>query len=111
MKRSFRNPMLETFDAPDAAASCARRESSTVAPQSLAMMNSDFMTQQAAKLAARVSKDSTALDQRVARAFQLATGRTPDAAEREKAVQYASHAGLAKYCLLLFNLSEFLYVD
>ena len=44
VKRSFRLPMFETFDAPDAAASCARRESSTVAPQALALMNSEFMT-------------------------------------------------------------------
>ena len=43
VKRSFRLPMFETFDQPDAVASCSRRESSTVAPQALTLMNSDFM--------------------------------------------------------------------
>src|SRR5439155_17734201 len=38
VKRSFRLPMFETFDAPDASQSCARRESSNVAPQALALM-------------------------------------------------------------------------
>ena len=47
MKRSLPLPMLEIFDAPDTAASCPRRETSTVAPQALALMNSEFMLAQA----------------------------------------------------------------
>jgi len=111
VKRSFRNPMLETFDAPDASASCPRRETSTVAPQSLAMMNSEFMTSHAEKFAARLKKEAATAEAQVDRAFQLAIGRAPDAAEKAKALEYLNRSTLPKLCLLLFNLSEFLYVD
>src|SRR5207248_11666741 len=56
MKRSMTLPMLQIFDAPDTATSCPRRESSTVAPQALAMMNSEFSSAQAEQLAARIKK-------------------------------------------------------
>jgi mono/diheme cytochrome c family protein len=111
VKRSFRNPMMETFDAPDSSASCPRRETSTVAPQSLAMMNSEFMTSHADKLAARLRKEAATPEAQVDRAFRLAIGRAPDAAEKVKALEYLSRASLSKFCLLLYNLSEFLYVD
>ena len=56
MKRSLTLPMLQIFDAPDTATSCARRESSTVAPQALALMNSEFTATQAEQFAARIAK-------------------------------------------------------
>ena len=40
-------PLLQIFDAPDTATSCARREHSTVAPQALAMMNGESNVAQA----------------------------------------------------------------
>ena len=48
--------MLDTFDAPDTAESCPRREVSTVAPQALALMNSEWMEQQAERFAARIEQ-------------------------------------------------------
>jgi hypothetical protein len=56
MKRSMTLPMLQIFDAPDTAASCARRETSTVAPQALALMNSGFSTARAERFEARIRK-------------------------------------------------------
>ncbi|MBI3210665.1 MAG: PSD1 domain-containing protein [Candidatus Solibacter usitatus] len=111
VKRSFRNPMMETFDAPDAAASCPRRETSTIAPQSLALMNGEFANRQAEVFAARLNKESRDAAAQVNRAFLIAFGREPGDAERKRAMDYAARAGLAKLCLLLFNTSEFLYVD
>jgi len=58
MKRSMTLPMLQIFDAPDTAASCPRRETSTVAPQALALMNSDFTQAQAQQFAARLRKQA-----------------------------------------------------
>ena len=107
VKRSFRLPMLDTFDAPDSAESCPRRETSTVAPQALALMNSEWTYQQAVRFAARLgaSKDP------VGDAWQLALGRAPDPAERARAQQYLSRNSLDRLCLLVFNMSEFLYVN
>ena len=112
VKRSFRLPMLETFDAPDAAASCARRDSSTVAPQALALMNSEFITAQAERFAARLkSKYGEAPEAWVDAGWQSALGRKPTREEKEKAVAFLGTSTLPRLCLLLFNMSEFLYVD
>jgi len=111
VKRSFRNPMMEAFDAPDSAASCPRRETSTVAPQSLAMMNGEFFHEQAKVFAARLGKWSAGAGAQVDQAFRLALGRGPSAEEHSRAVEYVERSGLQKLCLLLLNLSEFLYVD
>jgi hypothetical protein len=112
IKRSFRLPMMETFDAPDTSASCPRREASTVATQSLAMMNSEFMNDHATRFAARVRKEAgDQADAQVERAWQVALGRAPDPAEKKRAIEYLGKGDLPKLCLLLLNLSEFVYVD
>ena len=112
VKRSFRLPMFETFDAPDAAASCARRDSSTVAPQALALMNSEFMAAQANKFAARLEKGhGDEPDSLVEAGFLTAFGRPPSAEEKSKALEFLSKNSLPRLCLLWFNMSEFLYVD
>jgi mono/diheme cytochrome c family protein len=107
VKRAFRLPLLDTFDAPDTAESCPRREVSTVAPQALALMNSEWTWQQAIRFAARVAKSSDS----VGEAWQLALGRPPEAEERAKAQEYIARNNLDRFCLLLFNMSEFLYVN
>jgi hypothetical protein len=107
VKRAFRLPLLDTFDAPDTTESCPRREVSTVAPQALALMNSEWTGQQAVRFAARIARSSDP----VGEAWQSALGRPPDAEERAKAQEYIRHNNLDRFCLLLFNMSEFLYVN
>jgi hypothetical protein len=106
VKRAFRLPLLDTFDAPDSSESCPRREASTVAPQALALMNSDWTYQQAVRFAARIGKESDP----VGAAWRLALSRAPDAEERTRAAQYLARNSLDRLCLMLFNMSEFLYV-
>jgi hypothetical protein len=107
VKRSFRLPMLDTFDAPDTTESCPRREASTVAPQALALMNSDWTYRQAVRFAARLDPSKDPIGQ----AWQLALGRAPDSAERARAEEYVGRNDLGRLGLLLFNMSEFLYVN
>jgi len=112
VKRSFRLPMFETFDAPDASASCARRDSSTVAPQALAMMNSEFMAAQAEQFAKRLKENhGESPERQVDAGWRIAFGRAPSAEEKEKAVAFLAKSTLPRLCLLWFNMSEFLYVD
>lgn len=59
-RRSQPVAMLQAFDAPVMETNCERRPSSTVATQSLMLMNGDFLLDQAARLAARVLKESAA---------------------------------------------------
>ena len=112
VKRSFRLPMFETFDAPDAAASCARRESSTVAPQALALMNSEFMAAQSEGFAAKLkAKYGESPEAQVDGGWRIAFGRPPSAEEKSRALAFLSKSTLPRLCLLWFNMSEFLYVD
>jgi hypothetical protein len=112
VKRSFRLPMMETFDSPDASASCARRESSTVAPQALAMMNSAFANDQARRMASRLRKESGEDRARwVESGYRIALGRRPSEEEAARARKFLESNSLERLCLVWFNLSEFLYID
>jgi hypothetical protein len=105
-------PMLQIFDAPDSATSCARRESSTVAPQALALMNSDFTAAQADQFAGRIKKAAgDSPEASVDAGWKLAFGRPPSAEERQIALDYLQRNSLPRLCLLMFNMSEFIYVD
>lgn len=53
-RRNVRHSLLEVFDAPDTNQSCPRRESSTTAPQALALMNDPEILLSARYLAGRV---------------------------------------------------------
>ena len=112
MKRSMALPMLQIFDAPDSAGSCARREISTVAPQALAMMNSSFMTLQADAFATRIREQAgNESSAAVELGWRLALGRPPTDPEREMALGYLERNSLPRLALLLFNMNEFIYVD
>ena len=112
MKRSLTLPMLQIFDAPDTATSCPRRESSTVAPQALALMNSEFSVAQAAQFAARIKKQAGEdPEASLEGGWRLAFGRSPTAEERQTALDYVRRNSLERLCLLMFNMSEFIYVD
>jgi hypothetical protein len=112
MKRSLTLPMLQTFDAPDSASSCARRETSTVAPQALTLMNSEFSNSQSELFASRIKKLAGDDPQAsVETAWRLAFGRPASAEEQKTALEYLARNSLPRLCLLIFNMNEFIYVD
>ena len=57
-KRNLRLPFMEVFDAPDMQISCARRESSTHAPQALELMNGDLSNRLAVDFAERLETEA-----------------------------------------------------
>ena len=67
---------VEAFDGPDGVLSCPRRNESTTAPQSLALLNSSFMMEQAKALAAKVQTVEEAW-QRVSVAYAVRQGSRP----------------------------------
>lgn len=109
-KRQFPYPMFKTFDAPDASASCGRRDVTTVAPQALTLLNSEFMLRSAQSFAARLAAENDPL-RKVDLAWELALSRPPDMQERGAAVKMLAEAGPEEFSLMLFNLNEFVYVD
>ena len=113
VKRSFPYPMFTIFDVPDSSESCPRRDSTTVAPQALALLNSGFMLEQASKLAERVQKENASggEDAWIDAAWRLALGRAATASEKERGRRFLADAPLKELCLVLLNMNEFLYVD
>jgi hypothetical protein len=134
VRRSQRLSMLETFDAPTLAPNCELRNRSTVAPQSLLLMNNDFVIAQSQALAERAiaeAGDDSAARVRLAWRLALAVELNETqlqaaiafltAQEQELAAQPApdpknplppaSVRALAALTQALFSSNAFLYVD
>ena len=81
-RRSGPATALATFDLPNMDPNCERRDLTTVAPQSLFLMNDEFVIERAKDLAARVIKEHPAdADAQVRAAWSLTQGRVPSAKE------------------------------
>jgi len=122
IKRSLLVPMLSNFDFPDPDVSCEARFITTQPGQALGMLNSDFLHTQSEEFAKRLrSEIPSGLDEQIQRAYQLALARTPTVQENARARglidQLQSKHGLspekslAFFCLFIYNLNEFSYVD
>ena len=110
-RRNLRFPFLEVFDAPDNNLSCAMRERSTTAPQSLTLLNSTEVTAAAKVTASRLKSESTSLEQQIESAYRLALGRVPTSNERIMIEKYLIDSPLDEFCRALFNLNGFVYVE
>ena len=91
VRRSRPLAMLHAFDAPVMEVNCERRQSSTVPTQSLMLMNSQFMLDQAARFATRLQTEAgeDRADQ-VTRAWRLAFSRGPTEQELAGALDFLS---------------------
>jgi hypothetical protein len=111
-KRTFPHPMLEAFDRQDGVLSCSRRNESTTAPQSLTLLNSRFMMEQAEAFAAEVKS--------IDEAFLKVFGRSPTREEETSVANFIEtqtanrgtrEAAFTELARALLNANEFLYVD
>ncbi len=111
-KRNLRLPFMEVFDAPDAQVSCARRESSTHAPQALELLNGDFANQQADALAKRLEAEAGPnLRKQIDLGYRLVAGRAARPAEMQAALDFLKTQPKREFALTLLNLNSFLYVN
>jgi hypothetical protein len=111
-KRNLHIPLMEVFDAPDSQVSCPRRESSTHAPQALELLNGGFANRQAEAFAARLAAEAGTDPARQADlAYKLAAGRSPNAKEKQIALEFLKTQPLREFALAVFNLNAFLYVN
>jgi hypothetical protein len=119
--------MMVQFDAPDALQGLEQRQTTTVAPQALLLMNSEFVRSQSRALAGRLAKagEKTTADA-VDAGYTAALGRPPSVEEREASIKFIAEQGdaykkdgkadakaraLADFCQVLLELNEFVYVD
>ena len=113
---AFRNKRLElfeVFDFGDINASIGQRNVSTVAPQALFFLNSQFVIEQARAAAARTLALQEA--ERIDALFRRTLGRAPTSAERAKCVRFlGAEPSLETWAQLhqtLFACVDFRYLD
>ena len=109
--RQEREPTFGVFDCPDFNQTVPNRSRSTTPLQSLSLLNSPFVLQQADLLAKRLRHESgTDSRAQVARACQLALGREPTREELADASGLVAEHTLEAFCRALFNANEFLFL-
>jgi hypothetical protein len=138
-KRNLSFPLLKAFDLPDMHESCARRSTTIIAPQALALFNSEFAVDCGDALARRIVAEERAQDWtvRISRVYRMIFGRTPERDELTDAVNFlrtqaarvppeherladegaagadepALRSAFADLCHALLNANEFLFVE
>ncbi len=118
LKRTLMVPFLETFDYTNTAESLGTRPITTVAPQALLLLNSEFANAQAAALARRIRREAGSdRSKEIDRLFRLALGRSPTGRESAIAGRLLRRPpgqgadSLQSLCLVVLNLNEFIYLD
>ena len=115
-RRSVLQPFLETFDVANMSESCSRRNTTTVAPQALTLLNGELVNTEARHFAERIARAAGPDPQKqIEQAFWLALSRPPSQGEvteaRELLAQSAPLEGFTRLGVVLFNLNEFLYLE
>ncbi|PQO45157.1 DUF1553 domain-containing protein [Blastopirellula marina] len=109
--RSQPDPWMTTLDCADSSQSTPRRNETLTSLQALSLLNNPFNLLMAERFAQRLQQEQPTLPEQVDRAILLSTGRLPTEEQRIELVAYAQQHGLVNLCRLLFNLSEFVFVD
>ncbi|MCA9119798.1 MAG: PSD1 domain-containing protein [Planctomycetaceae bacterium] len=134
-RRSRPLSIMEPFDLPRMEPNCTSRNASTVSPQSLLLMNSDFALTRAMQLATRVQRDaSDNIDSQITLAWQLAYAAQPTEEELTDAKSFIqgqtdyfaanpppttkdaqgtkpADEAFASFCHALLSSNRFLYID
>ena len=125
--RSALYEVFETFDFANPSTIQGRRQTTTVAPQALFMMNSELMDQASRSLADRIVRENERDVDRLRAAYRLVHLRPPDGDESERATDFlkryeqavrAAEGEPAKkrpspwqaLCRVLLSSNEFVYV-
>lgn len=134
-KRCLPIPFLQAFDLPDTTVSCARRDSTVVAPQALMLLNSAEGIRYAQALADRIAPrdkplafhDTERTAALVESLFQRTLTRSATAEEHSLATdllrrhqvahakqfpaESSAHRAVTDLCRAVMNLNEFAYID
>ncbi|WP_339910687.1 PSD1 and planctomycete cytochrome C domain-containing protein [Symmachiella dynata] len=122
VKRSLITPMLASFDFPETDSSCEARFATTQPTQALGMINGDFIHKQAIEFAKRLRNECGDDTQaQIRRALELALAHPADPQEiargaaliekLQKQHKLTADQALEYFCLYIYNLNEFTYLD
>ena len=125
LKRNNRPALLESFDSPSTMQSCGRRSVSVHAGQALTLLNGEFSDRQARAFARRlIGRHGKNVEKLIQAAYSLALNRRPKNSELQLGRRFLDaqqglvggksnrlEESLGDFCLVIFNLDEFLFVD
>jgi len=127
IRRNFLSPMMQAFDAPNAATTVGRRTVSNVPAQALIMMNDPFVVAQAKLWAESLLKQNMSAETLVERVYETAFGRPVTEKERAEALAFLKQQGAeyglsgeawrqdarvwTDFCHVIFNVKEFVFVN
>ncbi len=109
--RSQPDPFMTTFNCADSSQSTPKRDEALTALQALSLLNSRFSLVMAGHFARRLEAEADSAEGRVRLGVRLLMGREATKAETAELAAYAGEQGLPNLCRVLFNLSEFTYLD
>ena len=122
IKRSLKPPEIESFDFADTDAPCPVRFTTTVPTQALNMLNSRFLNDQAAMMAADLREQAgDEVEKQIRLGLQTAFSRKVQQDEIDHCLTLTQKLetehglsqgkALERFCLLVLNLNEFIYLD
>jgi hypothetical protein len=109
--RSQPDPFMTTLDCADSSQSTPLRNETLTSLQALSLLNNKFNLVMSQHFAKRLEREQATLPAQVERAIQLVAGRRTTVVERQQLEDYAEAHGVENLCRVLFNLSEFVYLD
>jgi len=122
-KRTLGVPMMEAFDTPVPDRPEPARQTTTIAPQALILLNSEFVNRQAAALTDRILKETDGSSPEICRAaYRYSLARNPKPGEvrvlsdflaslPDATAGHPSRRAVEQIARLVLNLNEFVYVD
>ena len=114
--RSQPDPWMTTLDCADSSQSTPRRSETLTSLQALSLLNNRFNLTMAKYFAERLQRETAETESNqqrhvATRAYQLVTGRYPTKQEADSLEAYTREHGAANLSRVLFNTSEFVFVD
>ena len=127
-QRINKNPYLDLFDGPDGNIQLAERKATTTTLQTLYLMNSEFVHDEAAAIATRMMATASVMDDRIGWLYRTILGRHPSLAEVQRGKEYLQvsqlrlsearipsehvlHQAWCGYVRSMLASNEFLFID
>ncbi len=123
LRRANLPGLLNLFDFGDATSSASKRPSTTIAPQALFLMNSDFIVQRARNLSKQAADNAPTPSDRMKNLYMNILGREPNASEIDNGLSFLNQfqqkfvgKGSAddswfSYTRILLASNEYIYLD
>ncbi len=109
--RSQPDPYMTTLDCADSSQSTPLRDETLTSLQALSLLNNRLSLSMSRHFARRLREESQPGSDRIDLAMRLIAGRSPTDRERTEFAAYAEKHGFENLCRVLFNVSEFVFVD